>query len=105
MPSGADDADASTLRLHVGDTHIVTLPENATTGFRWAPDQFDSDLIEVEPGGAAYPEGRVGAGGKASFTVRARRPGKTQLVMKNWRHWEGDDSTIDRYRLKIEIAP
>jgi inhibitor of cysteine peptidase len=98
----ADNGRSATVG--VGETLTVNLPENATTGYRWALDACDEALLEVSEGGPDYPAQAVGSGGMAVFTVRGRKPGRTELGFKHWRHWEGDSSIIERFRLQVEIS-
>ena len=91
--------------IHIGDSVRINLPENATTGFRWAIDRYDEQLFEVVATEPHYPKDSIGAGGDVSFTFRAKKPGSGEIALKNWRHWEGDSSVTNRFRVRLRIAP
>lgn len=95
-----------TVVLRTGETLMVSLPENATTGYRWELDRWDRDLVGLVAEEPRYPSGPlVGAGGQVDFRFQARKPGSGDIAIKEWRHWEGDASVIARYRLHVEVQP
>ena len=83
----------------------INLAENATTGFRWAIDRYDEQLFEVVATEPHYPNNAIGAGGEVSFIFRAKKPGSGEIALKNWRHWEGDSSVTNRFRVRLRIEP
>jgi len=94
-----------TAEVHIGGSVRINLAENATTGFGWAIDRFDEQLFEVVATEPHYPKDSIGAGGDVSFTFRAKKPGSGEIALKNWRHWEGDSSVTNRFRVRLRIAP
>lgn len=94
--------DGTRVRAHVGDTIEVHLPENASTGYRWALDGIDAGMFELRQSDADYPEGLIGAGGEALFRITIRGPGTATLRLKYWRHWEGDHGVRKRFTVDIE---
>jgi inhibitor of cysteine peptidase len=90
---------------HVGDEIEVRLAENATTGYRWAPDSPDAGVLQPVEATANYPSAAVGAGGEAIFRFRVVGPGSGKLALKSWRHWEGDRSIIQRFAVTVDAAP
>lgn len=94
-----------TAEVHIGDSVRINLPENATTGFRWTIDGYDEQLFEVVATEPHYPKNSIGAGGDVSFTFRAKKPGSGEIALKNWRHWEGDSSVTNRFRVRLRIEP
>jgi len=101
---GASDHDR-TVALPVGETVHITLPENASTGYRWAIDRCDEDIIEAQGSRALYPSagGAAGAGGEVTFSFQARKIGSGEIVLKHWRAWEGDASVIARMALHVNV--
>jgi len=89
----------------VGDSILVQLPENPTTGYAWALDSIDPTLLEA--GAPAYHgEGAgLGTGGVKTWTLKARAPGRTRVELKRWRHWEGDTSIVERFAVTLNIEP
>ena len=94
-----------TAEVHIGDSVRINLPENATTGFRWAIDRYDEQLFEMVATEPNYPKNSIGSGGEVSFIFRAKNPGSGEIVLKNWRHWEGDSSVTNRFRVRLLIEP
>jgi inhibitor of cysteine peptidase len=92
-----------TAEVYIGDSVRIKLPENATTGFRWEIDRYDEQLFEVLATEPHYPKDSIGAGGYVSFTFRAKNPGFGEIALKNWRHWEGDSSVTNRFRVRLRI--
>ncbi|HEX5393785.1 MAG TPA: protease inhibitor I42 family protein [Rhodocyclaceae bacterium] len=101
----SEQDDGHVVIVRVGEEVRVALPENASTGFRWAIDHVDGDVIEVVAQDAVYPSAAVGSGGLAVFIFRGRKPGAGELRLKHWRHWEGDASVIRRFRLEFQVQP
>ncbi|MGX1757209.1 protease inhibitor I42 family protein [Streptomyces lydicus] len=98
--------DGKTLGLHVGDTLVVTLPVNMTTGYRWTVSSLDdSRLTLAEETITAPPTGQaVGAGGStAVFRFLTEAPGASHLAIKLWRGYEADEDVV-HYRLALNIA-
>jgi len=99
-----DADDGKSVTLKAGETIAVTLPENATTGYRWAVDSVDAALVTVRDPEASYPVGAVGSGGLVTWTFVAKAPGITTVTLKRWRHWEGDTSVVQRFRFQLSIV-
>jgi inhibitor of cysteine peptidase len=91
--------------IRAGDLIEVTLPENATTGYRWAIDHYDRDIIEAVGSEPRYTSSTIGSGGDVVFTFKANKAGSAEIALKNWRHFQGDASVQKRYRLRIDVAP
>jgi predicted secreted protein len=88
-----------------GDSVQISLPENATTGFRWAIDRYDEEYLEAVATEPHYPENALGSGGVVSFVFRGKKLGTGEIVLKNWRHWEGDSSVTNRFRVRLRLEP
>jgi inhibitor of cysteine peptidase len=95
----------TTAEVDIGDSVRIDLPENATTGFRWAIDRYDEQLFEAVATEPHYPKDTIGAGGNVTFTFRAKNPGSGEITLKNWRHWEGDSSVTNHFRVRLRIKP
>ena len=79
-----------TVCVRVGDTVRISLPENASTGYRWTIERYDDELLEALPAEAGYTSNSIGSGGDIAFIFCTRKAGTGQLVLKHWRHWEGE---------------
>ena len=108
MVSLADTDNGQTVNVHLGDTVQVALRENATTGYRWAIDHYDEEFIEAVGSKSHYApdtKNSVGVGGTVTFAFRGKKIGTGEVVLKNWRHWEGDKSITSRFRFHLQIEP
>ncbi|WP_169746901.1 protease inhibitor I42 family protein [Edaphobacter aggregans] len=96
--------DGGQVRAQVGDTLELHLAENATTGYRWEPDNLDTHLFELEEATANYPSGVVGSGGDAQFRIKVLAAGSATLRLKYWRRWEGESGVLKRFSVKIDAS-
>ena len=68
MLSLTENDDGRSVEVRAGDTVRISLPENATTGYRWAIDRIDQDVIEAVGSEPHYQGKAVGSGGQVAFT-------------------------------------
>src|SRR5947209_2225156 len=83
-----------------GGIITVRLAENPTTGYTWAIDRVDDQLLALQ--GSDYissPGHLAGRGGERIFTFKTGKAGQTSLQLKHWREWEGDKSIVDRFTI------
>ena len=79
----------TTVEARVGDTVVVSLDANATTGYEWAftaGDTFTIESSQYQEG--THPEGVVGAGGTQIVTLRITKSGSSELTGTYARSWE-----------------
>ena len=98
-----------TLNISVGDSFVIRLNENPTTGYVWAMNGQtellvlrSSDYVTDAPPNQ-HGEVLVGGGGKRSFTFVAQKSGMATLKLKHWRPWEGDASIVDTFSMLVQI--
>jgi inhibitor of cysteine peptidase len=94
-----------TVDIHLNETVRITLPENATTGYAWTVESYDKALFNELPAEQHYPQGLVGAGGEVVFIFQGKKTGSGDILLKQWRSWEGDSSIIGRFHIKIKVLP
>ena len=87
--------------MQVGDEVEVTLPETATTGFRWAVE-VDDDTLRPTGDAITAPTEPRGAPGSRTFTFEAIRPGRSLLRLVKQRSWETEPR--DEFRVEIDVA-
>jgi inhibitor of cysteine peptidase len=105
MQSLTEADNERTVDLRVGERVRLTLPENATTGYRWAIDRLDRDVVE-EAGSEAHPSGgAIGSAGNVTFDFTAKKAGSGEVALKYWRHFEGDGSIAKRFSVRINARP
>src|SRR5712664_986258 len=86
MLSLTENDEGRSVEVRAGDTVRISLPENATTGYRWAIDRIDEEVIEAVGSEPNYPGGAVGSGGHVVFTFKAKKAGTGEVTLKYWRH-------------------
>jgi predicted secreted protein len=94
-PAGAEtiyigEQDAGkTVELKTGDTLVVSLDGNITTGFNWIPASQDPALLEPVGDLEVTPANEeLGAPGKIVFQFKAIAEGQTFLHLDYKRPWE-----------------
>jgi inhibitor of cysteine peptidase len=88
---------------HVGDTIVLRLPENPTTGYRWAFDDLDTAAVGAQEGDHTRSSEAVGSGGEKTWSLTPTAPGATPVKLKLWRHWEGDSSVKKRFSVTLSV--
>jgi len=92
------------IEVQVGDLITVSLDENPTTGFRWAIDKSDDDVVALQSSEYAAASGsRMGGGGQRVVTFEARKAGVAVIHLKLWREWEGDQSITQRFAVTLRV--
>ena len=94
------EQNGSRLAVSVGDTITVSLPETATTGYRWESDSGGESLrvVDTHPKASATPRG---APGQRVITFEVLRPGLTQLRLVRKRSWE--QTIAEQYTVELEV--
>ena len=105
MLSLVETDNGRTIDIRPGEQVQITLPENATTGYRWAIDRYDEEYIEPLATEPRYVAKAVGSGGQVAFIFQGKKIGTGEIVLKHWRHWEGDTSVTARFLLRIHVQP
>lgn len=96
--------NGSVAHVRLGDEITLSLPENPTTGYRWAVDVLDPHLVSLTAQPYTPDSPALGSGGTAQWLLRPIGPGTTTLKLKQWRPWEGDSSIIGRYTITLQIS-
>jgi inhibitor of cysteine peptidase len=91
------------VALRKGDALVIRLPENPTTGFRWAMDR-GGDLVTADGSDFAPTGAGVGGGGVRALRFRATVAGQAVLSLKRWRPWEGDASISARFTVVLHVT-
>ena len=105
---GPDD-NGKEIPASVGDMLVIKLPENPTTGVRWAfdlvsgPIESEHDKYE-QPEPSKDTEGRgIGAAAIRVLTLRVQGCGRAALRLKRWQEWEGGSSIDATFSCTIRI--
>ena len=97
------DRSTETLVLRAGDTVLLVLEENPTTGFRWTTTVAAGAPVAIA--GSDFLPGaidRPGAGGRREIRFIAHRPGAAQIRLALTRSWSGESS--DAMHLDLTIT-
>ena len=98
-----------TLNIAVGESFVIRLNENPTTGYVWAVNGQNESLVlqssDYVADAVPNDTGKilVGGGGKRSFSFVAQKSGTAILKLKHWRPWEGDASIVDTFSVEVQI--
>ncbi len=105
-----DDANGTTVTLQPGQTLVVRLAANPTTGYLWQIAEVDRAVLRPLGEEAGYtPQAsdgaRLGAGGTAEWRFEAVGQGTTVLTLHYLRPWEADAAPARTFTLTVKIAP
>ncbi|MFQ5595654.1 MAG: protease inhibitor I42 family protein [Anaerolineae bacterium] len=100
-----ESANGTSVNLEAGQTLIVTLKSNPTTGYDWQVDEMDEGVVklvtqEFKP--ASDPD-RLGAPGQTEFQFQAVGAGTTSLRLIYVRSWETDVEPQDTFEITITV--
>ncbi len=96
------------VTVAVGDSLIVTLESNPSTGFSWALadnsdervlQQVDHEFVPPETTGTPVP----GQGGEEVWTFRALKEGTSTISMEYIRPWEEDAEPAETFGLTVVV--
>ncbi len=95
--------DGKTISARIGDTFLLKLPENPSTGYTWQ--------ISVTPGLIVTGEGfypsvlrRIGAPGTREWQIRVTGPGDQTISAVYMRPWESTVNSAREFTLFITIS-
>jgi inhibitor of cysteine peptidase len=103
-------ADASysgkTVEISAGDSLIVTLDSNPTTGFAWSLKGISDESVLKEAGhefkaAPASDPPLLGAGGKEIWTFKALNKGSSTISMEYIRSWEQNVEPQETFALTV----
>jgi inhibitor of cysteine peptidase len=97
--------NGSSIGIHPGEQVRIVLPENASSGYRWAIDRYTEEFIEIVSTEPHYKPGALGSGGEVEYIIKGRKIGSGEISLKQWRHWEGNSSVINRFQLQVDVQP
>jgi len=94
--------NGKTVEARVGQTILLRLPGNPTTGYRWALDGGGSG-VQMEEGDHRPWSNAPGSGGETSWSITPTAQGTAEVKLKLWRQWEGDASIRKRFTVKLSV--
>jgi len=92
------------VELSVGQSLVVTLASNATTGYSWALVQNSDDSVLSKTGNeyVAPQTTLIGAGGKEEWTFKALKKGTSTISMGYSRPWESTPP-VETFNLTVVV--
>lgn len=95
------DNNGATVSAAVGDTVIVRLAGNPTTGYQWTVKETDSTRLPLEASTYAADSKLVGSGGMYEFRFAARAAGDAALRLVYQRAWE--PAPLETFSVTVRI--
>lgn len=95
--------NGQSVQAHSGNTIVVQLDENASTGYTWVVSKTDATILTLQTSTYTASGNAPGSGGTRVFTFLAKKPGTVHLQLKYWRSFVGDSSVTERYSATIEV--
>jgi inhibitor of cysteine peptidase len=94
------------VSLRVGNTLIVRLESNPSTGYGWAPTGTVPDCLTQQGEGSfeSGSTGAVGAPGTQSLMFFAAQPGSGTLSLAYARPWE-NTQPANTFSAQVDVAP
>jgi inhibitor of cysteine peptidase len=101
VPTRAEEVVAA----DVGDTVVVRIPDNPTTGYRWDVASSDPRAVDIERATwDAAAERSIGGGAHRVITIRVVAPGSSTVALRCWRPWAGESSVVERMSIVINAT-
>ena len=93
-----------TITVNVGDTFMITLEGNPTTGYAWEALPDSAGILSMV-GDPDYDSSSklVGSGGMYTFTFKADAVGETTLELIYHRSFEQGVDPIETFQLTVDV--
>jgi inhibitor of cysteine peptidase len=104
VKAGIDD-DGREMQLKKGQTLVVTLEGNPTTGYSWEVAEPLDEQVLRQAGEAEFkPESEaLGAGGVQILRFEAVNAGQITLKLVYHRPWEKDVEPLETYSIQVVV--
>jgi inhibitor of cysteine peptidase len=100
-----EESDNNThLCLNLGDTLMIKLPSNVTTGYSWTITTPAATLEQLVSDRERAKDAPVGAGGFQTFRFTAKSAGDATLELKYFRPFEKDKPAAKTYKITVSVA-
>ncbi len=103
----ADD-NGSTIEMKQGQTLILTIDGNPTTGYNWEVESVDENVLKS----AGEPDystdfrlrpGMTGVGGTYKFKFTVVSAGTTTLKLNYWRSFESENPPVETFEVAVNV--
>ena len=99
-----DTDDGGQVPLEVGQTLVLSLDSNPTTGYQWEITELDEAILKQT--GHEYEADQpvlIGSGGKEVWRFQAQSSGSTTLSLGYKRSWEEGIEPIQTYSVEVAV--
>lgn len=95
-----------TIKSRIGDSIVISLFENATTGYQWKLKSFTEETVALGTSDAIpAPPGDIGAGGDmVMFRLEAKAAGRGEIKLKLTRGTKMEEEAPE-VQFNLEITP
>ena len=102
-PRVDESADGGQVTLQVGQTLIVALASNPSTGYTWEIAEVDPMVLTLTKEDFIADSDLVGAPGTQLFYFKALKTGQTSLQMVYHRPWETGVEPADTFSITVQV--
>lgn len=96
--------NARQIELNKGQTLVITLEANPTTGYTWEAEEFDEHILRQAGETKFQPQSSaIGAGGVQTLSFEAVNAGKTSLKLVYHRPWEKNVELLKNFSIQIVV--
>jgi len=104
----SSEDNGRTLEMKSGETLLISIDGNPTTGYTWEVDSVDETILQLagEPDYSTSSEskpGMTGVGGTYKFTFNAVSTGTATLKLKYWRTFEPENPPVETFEVEIVV--
>ena len=94
-----------TFTLHTGDSLVIVLDSNPSTGYSWVVKSVDNPVLSLD-GEPAFKSdsSRLGASGKTTLTFTTVRSGSQALTLLYQRPFEKDVQPLKTFTIDVVVA-
>lgn len=96
--------NGKTVEAQVGESVVIELPENPTTGYIWTLDVKEGTGIAYLSNSmyVAANNSAIGGGGMRKFIINVQSTGIATIDIKLRHPWEPENTAIDRFNVIIK---
>ena len=93
-----------TVEVPLGESITIRLPENPTTGYRWAVDSITQSLLTIDEGRFVPAAGSaLGGSGYREIVVHPKQDGVGEVRLKLGQSWEDESAVSDRFEIRVVV--
>jgi inhibitor of cysteine peptidase len=94
-----------TVQVPVGQVAELRLPENPTTGYRWAVTSAGDPSCNLAEQGYSAPLGPPGKGGEHVWRLTALAPGLCDIQLTYRRSFAPNAPGNSRFNVQVQVLP